>query len=318
MIESIQSILPSINVVEKDDNFIKLEIKNVHFSFLNSIRRILLTEIPTMTIEKVILEKNSSCMNEDMIAHRLSLLPLVCPNINRFKFQRECSCKMGCIQCEAEFTMEVHSGDQKSGIYCSDLISKHNLCNVLTYPFEKNGILLLRLEPNEEVKLKAIAVKGTGSVHSKFSSVQICTFQRIESDHSHFFSLETNQNVKAIHLFFQALFVIHEKISQIYRELPSYRVEESIYRYSFPFCDTIMNILMYTVLENFDIEMCFYKRRHYFESECDFVIEDSSLQTIKEVESVIKKSLSIIESQCKLLESSFSESYFGISFDKKE
>ncbi len=45
-------------------------------SIANAFRRILLAEIPTMAIEKVYINNNTSVIQDEVLAHRLGLIPL--------------------------------------------------------------------------------------------------------------------------------------------------------------------------------------------------------------------------------------------------
>jgi DNA-directed RNA polymerases I and III subunit RPAC1 len=53
-------------------------------SIANALRRILIAEVPTMAIEKVFIENNTSVMQDEVLAHRLGLIPI---KVNPKKFQ---------------------------------------------------------------------------------------------------------------------------------------------------------------------------------------------------------------------------------------
>ena len=57
-------------------------------SIANSFRRILLAEVPTMAIEKVHVFNNTSVIQDEVLAHRLGLIPLKA-NPNLFKFKKD-------------------------------------------------------------------------------------------------------------------------------------------------------------------------------------------------------------------------------------
>lgn len=60
-------------------------------SIANSFRRILLAEVPTMAIEKVLIYNNTSVIQDEVLAHRLGLIPLKAdPSKFKFKLNRNC------------------------------------------------------------------------------------------------------------------------------------------------------------------------------------------------------------------------------------
>jgi len=75
----------SIKKVNINNNKLTFEIKNIDVSILNSIRRIILSEIPNVAFEfepynidnqKVIIDKNTCPLHNEIIQQRLSMIPL--------------------------------------------------------------------------------------------------------------------------------------------------------------------------------------------------------------------------------------------------
>lgn len=42
----------------------------------NAFRRILISEVPTMAIERVVIQENTSIIQDEVLAHRLGLIPI--------------------------------------------------------------------------------------------------------------------------------------------------------------------------------------------------------------------------------------------------
>ena len=73
---------PCIKVTDLGKFFVKFELYNTDLAIANALRRIMISEVPTMAIDLVEVRENTSCLHDEMIAHRLGLIPLSSPNIN--------------------------------------------------------------------------------------------------------------------------------------------------------------------------------------------------------------------------------------------
>jgi len=66
----------SINVLESSDDDLVFELIGCDASFANALRRILLAEVPTVAIENVYMWNNTSIIHDEVLAHRLGLIPI--------------------------------------------------------------------------------------------------------------------------------------------------------------------------------------------------------------------------------------------------
>lgn len=65
-----------INVLENKGNDLVFEMIGCDTSFANALRRILLAEVPTVAIENVYMWNNTSIIHDEVLAHRLGLIPI--------------------------------------------------------------------------------------------------------------------------------------------------------------------------------------------------------------------------------------------------
>ena len=66
-----QQEMPKIKVLSYSKYVIKFELLNTDLAIANALRRIIISEVPTMAIDLVEIRDNSSVLHDEMIAHRL-------------------------------------------------------------------------------------------------------------------------------------------------------------------------------------------------------------------------------------------------------
>jgi DNA-directed RNA polymerase subunit D len=81
-----------IQILEKTDDFMRFIVRGVNVPFVNALRRIILTEVPTMAIDEIILLENSSILNDEILAHRIGLIPLK-TDLDSYNLPEECECE---------------------------------------------------------------------------------------------------------------------------------------------------------------------------------------------------------------------------------
>ncbi|KAE8280266.1 DNA-directed RNA polymerases I and III subunit RPAC1 [Larimichthys crocea] len=65
-----------IDVVHLDESSMEFDMVGIDAAIANAFRRILLAEVPTMAIEKVFIYNNTSIVQDEVLAHRLGLIPI--------------------------------------------------------------------------------------------------------------------------------------------------------------------------------------------------------------------------------------------------
>ncbi|MCK4320478.1 DNA-directed RNA polymerase subunit alpha, partial [Candidatus Bathyarchaeota archaeon] len=86
-----------IQIIEKTDFTMRLTIQGVETSFANTLRRIMLSEVPTMAIADAVIIENSSVLPDEILVHRLGFIPLK-TDLDSYNLPEECPCKseFGC------------------------------------------------------------------------------------------------------------------------------------------------------------------------------------------------------------------------------
>ena len=65
-----------MEVTALDEEKVEFEMRGISPAIANAFRRILISEVPTMAIEKVFVVNNTSIIRDEVFAHRLGLVPI--------------------------------------------------------------------------------------------------------------------------------------------------------------------------------------------------------------------------------------------------
>ena len=135
-------------------------VKGITPAYANSIRRVLINKVPTMAIEDVEFKKNNSALYDEVVAHRLGLIPLK-TDLKSYNLLKKCKCEgKGCAQCQCKLTLK---GKGPKVIYASDLKSADPKV-MPAYP----DTPIVKLLKNQDIEFEATAVLGVGKEHIKW------------------------------------------------------------------------------------------------------------------------------------------------------
>ncbi|KGN61343.1 DNA-directed RNA polymerases II, IV and V subunit 3 [Cucumis sativus] len=187
---------PKVKIRELRDDYAKFELRDTDASMANALRRVMIAEVPTIAIDLVEIEVNSSVLNDEFIAHRLGLIPLTSERAMSMRFSRDCDACDGDGQCEfcsVEFHLRAkcHS-DQTLDVTSKDLYSSDHTVVPVDFSdsaaatgeaLDTKGIIIVKLRRGQELRLRAIARKGIGKDHAKWSPAATVTFMYEPSIH---------------------------------------------------------------------------------------------------------------------------------------
>jgi DNA-directed RNA polymerase subunit D len=162
-----------VRVVDKTDATNRLIIEGVDVPFMNTLRRIMLAEVPSMAIDDVVVLENSSILQDEILAHRLGLIPLK-TDLESYNLPEECPCKseFGCNLCRVTLTLDIEATDSVRTVYSSELVPNNpDIAPV------SDKIPIVKLAPTQRIRLEAYAQLGKGKEHAKWQAVSMCTYR---------------------------------------------------------------------------------------------------------------------------------------------
>lgn len=147
------------------DNKMTFLLKNTSPAYSNALRRIILTEVPVMAIEDVEIRKNSSALYDEVLAHRLGLIPLT-TDLKSYELP-ESPEDIENLKAKCVLQLTLKEKGPKT-VYASDFKTKDPKVKPV---YAKTPIV--KLLKDQEVELEAIAILGKGDNHVKWSAAHV-------------------------------------------------------------------------------------------------------------------------------------------------
>ncbi len=150
-----------VKVAKKGKVFVEVVLEDVNASIANALRRVMLSEVPCLSIEDVIFLENTSSFYDEIIAHRLGLVPIR-TDLELFNFREKCACGgAGCASCTLKLTLEKEG---PCTVYSHDLKPEDPKLK------PQEGIPILKLGNGQKITIEAEAILGTGKTNAKWQS----------------------------------------------------------------------------------------------------------------------------------------------------
>lgn len=161
------------NIISRTENTLEFDLINCHPSIANTLRRILISKVPTMAISDVSVYENTTVFPDEYIAHRLGLIPLdVNPEhfeffTNEEAYNNVLHFKLNKINTEKE-VINITSND----IEFVPIEGQEH------FPVKfKEDVIICKISPGKQLEMTFKAKKGTGEQHAKWSPMSLCSYR---------------------------------------------------------------------------------------------------------------------------------------------
>ncbi|XP_057433078.1 uncharacterized protein LOC130725910 [Lotus japonicus] len=198
-----------VEVKRLTDDEMEFDMIGIDPAIANAFRRILISEVPTMALERVYIANNTSLVQDEVLAHRLGLVPINAdPRLfeypdnagennekNSIVFKLHVHCKKGqpritvlsdqlkWLPNGSELIAEdtKPNTDSKPKTFTSFTCSQDSLPEFSSNPPGPRylDIIIDKLGPGQEIELEAHAVKGIGKTHAKWSPVSTAWYRML-------------------------------------------------------------------------------------------------------------------------------------------
>ncbi|KAI0275302.1 DNA-directed RNA polymerase [Gloeopeniophorella convolvens] len=184
-----------VRIQKLSERSIEFDLVGVDASIANSLRRILIAEVPAVAIEYVYVWNNTSVMVDEVFSHRLGLIPLnVDPSLLEmkestndqatdrntivFKLQVECTRNTAAPKEEKDPAVLYKNSEVLAGHL--EWVPQGEQAEVFSSRPPASTIpetVLVKLRPGQAVDMEMHAVKGVGKDHAKFSPVATASYR---------------------------------------------------------------------------------------------------------------------------------------------
>ena len=138
-----------------------LLIEGTDETFANTIRRMIIEEVPVLAVEDLEIRDNNSALYDEMLALRLGLTPIK-TDLSSYNLPEECKCAgAGCAQCQ----LKIELKSNKPGlVYAKDAKSSDPKC---TFVYPK--MPFVKLIKEQKIDMTMTAIMGKGKEHTKWT-----------------------------------------------------------------------------------------------------------------------------------------------------
>ncbi|VDB91483.1 unnamed protein product [Peniophora sp. CBMAI 1063] len=185
-----------VSVKRLSNRSVEFDLVGVDASIANSLRRVLIAEVPTVAIEYVYVWNNTSVMADEILAHRIGLVPLnVDPALMAVRESPELSTDRNTLVFKLHVACSVRKPEQRpTWEFDDDARFVNHTVRAGDFVWEPQGeqgevfaerppgptnpdVVLMKLRPGQEIDLEMHAIKSVGKDHAKFSPVATASYR---------------------------------------------------------------------------------------------------------------------------------------------
>lgn len=165
----------NVEILSLGGDTVRFVLEGVDVAFANALRRTMIADVPCMVIDDLFIFDNSSIVPDEVLAHRICLVPLK-TDLDSYVLPEQCKCgsDLGCSLCRVVLTLDVKAEAGNRTVTSGDLVSE----NPKVVP-SSPSISLAKLAPGQAIRMEAYARLGTGKVHAKWQPVSSAIYQNV-------------------------------------------------------------------------------------------------------------------------------------------
>jgi DNA-directed RNA polymerase subunit D len=151
-----------LELLHQKDNIMAFHVDGVNPAYLNTLRRLMMTEVPVMAIETVQFGKNNSILYDEVVSHRLGLIPLT-TDLKGYNMKEERGSE-GNPSNEVTLTLKVGKVKGEHIVTAGEMQSSDPKIKAV-----HADMPIVKLIDGQDMEFIAKAELGTGKEHMKWS-----------------------------------------------------------------------------------------------------------------------------------------------------
>ena len=158
-------------ILEESRERLRFLVEGAPLPLVNALRRAAYTDVPVMAIDYVEVFDNNTVLYDEIIAHRLGLIPLTSEAaLEKYGWPEECqNAELGDPRCYAVLRLEVETGpNEERMVYSGDLEPQ----DPDVRPVYTNMPIVI-MAPDQRLRMQAYARLGYGKEHAKWMPVSV-------------------------------------------------------------------------------------------------------------------------------------------------
>jgi len=198
-------------LLQDTGNSVSLQLEGIDRSYANAVRRFCIAEVPSMAIDDVVILENSSVLYDEILAHRLGMVPIK-TDLDRYVLPEKCDCgsPLGCAKCRVLFVLDAVGKEKVSTVYSGDLVSEDREIRPIS-----EQIPIVKLANGQSVKLEAYARLGRGREHAKWQPATVAVLSDGKTEGTFNLMVESAGGLPAKKIVLKAIELLQEKLKEI-------------------------------------------------------------------------------------------------------
>jgi DNA-directed RNA polymerase subunit D len=208
-------VMPKVKVLQETEDTIVLQLEGVDRSYANAVRRFAISEVPSMAIDDIVILENSSVLYDEILAHRLGMIPLR-TDLERYVLPEKCDCgsPLGCQKCRVLLVLDATAKDKPRTVVSGDLVSEDRDISPVS-----PSIPIVKLAVGQSVKLEAYARLGRGKEHAKWQPATASVLTEGKGEGVFVLKIETSGTLPAKEIVTRSIEKLEEKLKELHKEV---------------------------------------------------------------------------------------------------